>query len=147
MVPLTVMDERYQLAVPVSRRGLRLGDLDRDGRPVVQICPRCRRDWHRPRSRCRHARCGAALPPPLVLELVVDTWAPSPVEAPGEPAGEPDPEEAHETELGIAMFRWVWLYGRLEQLRRDEARMGAQLRRTEAQLGRVVMELLREAGP
>ena len=40
---------------PQSRRGLCIGDLDGDGRPVVAICVDCGSDWHRvPRSgQCR----------------------------------------------------------------------------------------------
>ena len=140
------MDERRWVAAPVSRRGLAVGDLDRDGLPVVQICPnpRCRRDYHRPWERCR--ACGTLLARPLEVagEDVEDDHATA-----LEPADEPDPEQLDEASGGAPVLglwaRWVWLAAGLAQHRRSEARSDALLRRAEARFGAMVMELVRES--
>ena len=128
------MERHFYLAVPVSRHGRRLGDVDDHGRPVVQICPNpeCRRDRHRARSHCWH--CGAALPRPMVLEVVAD-FADRGVAA-GEPADEvePDPEQEEDGHVDVLLARWICMVGGL-----------AQLQRMEARIRQMVMRLLREA--
>ena len=110
-VGMPSMEGHCHLAVPVSRHGLRLGDVDNHGRRVVQICPNpeCRRDRHRARSHCWH--CWAALPRPMVLEVVAD-GADRGVAA-GEPADEvePDPEQEEEGHVDVHLARWIWMAG------------------------------------
>ena len=93
------MDPLQAWQVGTSRRGLRPGDVDRDGQLVVQVCPDCRGDWLFPRVHCLH--CGAVLPPP---------WVPG-----GRDRG------------AAARVRWVWLAAGVAQMCRIEARMGARI--------------------
>ena len=128
-VDMPSMEGHCHLAVPVSRHGLRLGDVDNHGLRVVQICPNpeCRRDRHRARSHCWH--CGAALPRAMVLEVVADSACCG--VAAGEPADEvePDPEQEEEGHVDVHLARWIWMAGGLAQLRRIQARIRQRLRR------------------
>ena len=148
------MDEVHWGAAVVSRRGFALGELDRDGRPVIQICPnpRCRRDYHRPHERCQ---CGALLARPLraadvrpaYVEVVEDDQATT-----LEPAGEPDPE-LNEADGGAPVLhlwaRWIWVVARVVQRDRSDTWASAQLLQAEIrqlQYEDMVTELVRESG-
>ena len=117
------MAGRIYMMVPMSRRGLRIGDVDRQGRRVIQICPNleCLRDWHRARPQCRH--CGTALAPPWAVATAgAGEYR---FDAAGDPMDEvePDPELEGEGPLPAHLARWIWLAGALTQLRRVETRM------------------------
>ena len=120
---ITSMAGRIYMMVPMSRRGLRIGDVDRRGRRVIQICPNleCLRDWHRARPQCRH--CGTALAPPWAVATAgAGAYR---FDAAGDPMDEvePDPELEGEGPIPVHLARWIWLAGALTQLRRVETRM------------------------
>ena len=126
-----------------SRRYLRPGMFDISGQRVLQVCPGCRRDWHRARDTCR--RCGTPLPPP---------WTPGPAPPAAEaavapahvPTDEPDPEqEAQSSPRDTpAVLQWVWLASGLVHMRQAEAHTAAATHREVATLRAMVEELIRE---